>query len=152
MCEDGTSLGSAGQFCDCAAAAAAAAAVRLTYTHTHNHKTHRDVVGLPVDGTHARTGRRGACRENCQGSLPTQHSCHLQELQQGGGGGRERARDTTETQHVATAKSATEHRRKRWGGGLTPETERGRESRREWDEKREGEGEGRHSRVFPCQR
>lgn len=55
LCGDGTSLGPASQFCECAAAI-----LTLTHihTHTHNPKTHRDVVGLPVDSTHARTGRQ----------------------------------------------------------------------------------------------
>lgn len=27
-------------------------------THAHDHGTHRDVVGLPADSTHVRTGRQ----------------------------------------------------------------------------------------------
>lgn len=97
-------------------------------------------MGLPADGTHARTGRRrggrGPCRESCQGFLPAQRSCHLQEPQQR----RERARDTTEALHAATAKSATELSREE-RGGEPDSSRRERESWRVWDEKGEGERE-----------
>lgn len=75
-------------------------------------------MGRPVNGIHDRTGRLkgkegGQHRENSQGFLPT----HLQEPQQG----RERGRDTAETLHAATAKSATQQKRKR--GNLIPDRE-----------------------------
>lgn len=75
-------------------------------------------MGRPVNGTHDQTGglngkQGGPQRENCQGFLPT----HLQEPQQG----RERGRDTAETLHAATAKSATQQKRER--GNLIPDRE-----------------------------
>lgn len=86
---------------------------------TQTQNTHRDVVGLPADGTHARTarqaeGRRGALqREKAAkaSSLPSVPATYRSYNR-----GRERTRNTAETLHVATAISATEQKRKRRGG------------------------------------